>query len=97
MHKVIVKNKRSSRVLHYPRLDTVFMVEKTIKEADDYLTKSALWRALPKQVHYQTLSYIVDYLEDSGKIFIGGDRKIVWTWDPEGVKELLAKPHLRVR
>ena len=90
-------SKSTKKVLHYPRLDTVLMVEDTIKNADDYLTKSALWRVLPKQMHYQTLSYIIDYLEDLGKIFIGKDRKIVWTWDPEGIKEMLANPHLRVR
>jgi len=87
--------KSAKKILHYPRLDTVLMVEDTIKNADDYLTKNALWRALPKQMHYQTLSYIIDYLEGLGKIFIGKDRKIVWTWDPEGIAKLCAQKGLR--
>jgi len=95
MPNKINKSKAVAKVLHYPRLDTVFMVEETIKNSDDYLTKSQLWRALPKQVHYQTLSYIVEYLINLGKIFIGEDRKIVWTWDPEGVARLSAHKGLR--
>lgn len=90
--------KTSARtVLHYPRLDTVMMVEKTIRNADDYLTKHKLWRSLPKQVQYQTLSYIVDYLVDMHKILICDDGKIVWTWNPELVRKVLSNPNLRVR
>jgi len=92
----MVSKTNTKAVLHYPRLDTVMMVEKAIQGADDYLTKSALWRALPKQVNYQTLSYIVKYLEEIGKIHIGDDRKIVWTWDPEGIKKIKAQKGLRV-
>jgi len=92
---MVLKN-NTRTVLHYPRLDTVMMVEKAIQDADDYLTKSALWRVLPKQVNYQTLSYIIDYLDEIGKIFIGDDRKIVWVWDPEGIKKIKAQKGLRV-
>jgi hypothetical protein len=91
----LVKKIGKRSVLHYPRLDTVLMVEDTIKASGDYLTKSALWRALPRQVHYQTLGLIVDYLAQSGKIFIGADKKIVWTWDPEGLARLCAQKGLR--
>lgn len=85
-------------ILRYPRLDTVLMVEKAIKNADDYPTKTQLWKALPKKVMYQTFCTIVDYLEYSRKIFIDPrDGKIVWTWDPEGVAELLKHPELVVR
>ena len=83
-------------VLHYPRLDTVMMVEKTIKDSPKDLTKNALWRSLPKQVQYQTFKLIIDYLEEQGKIFFHTDGTIVWTWDPEGVKKAL-KNGVRVR
>lgn len=88
--------KKSGKVLHYPRLDTVLMVEKAIQNSSNYPTKNQLWRTLPKQVQYQTLSYIIDYLEELGKIIIK-DSQIIWVWDPKGVKEMLSKPHLRVR
>jgi len=89
---------KEKAVLHYPRLDTVMMVEKAIKDyPTGYPTKNQLWRSLPKQVQYQTLCYIVDYLIDIGKIIICEDGKIVWVWDPEGVKRILKNPHLRIR
>jgi len=84
-------------VLHYPRLDTVMMVEEAIKNASDYSTKHGLWRALPKQVQYQTLTYIVDYLVDIGKIYVCDDGKIVWIWNPQGVAEILKNPKLVAR
>ncbi|MBI4163936.1 MAG: hypothetical protein HY512_03670, partial [Candidatus Aenigmarchaeota archaeon] len=67
----------SQDILHYPRLDTVIMVEETIKKLDYYPTKTELWKALPKQVMYQTFSMIIDYLEESGKIIINNN-EIVW-------------------
>jgi len=85
-------------ILRYPRLDTVLMVEDAIREADDYMTKTQLWKSLKKKVMYQTFSVIIDYLEHSGKILTDPkDRKIVWVWDPEGVKYFHAHPELRAR
>jgi len=65
-------------VLHYPRLDTVLMVEDAIREAKDYPSKNSLWRSLPKQVQYQTLNVILEYLEKSNKITFTKDNKIMW-------------------
>lgn len=89
----MVSIKKELKVLHYPRLDTIMMVEKAIQKASNYPTKNQLWRALPKQVQYQTLTFIVNYLEELGKIIIK-DSQIIWVWDPKGVKEMLAKTHL---
>lgn len=55
------------RILHYPRLDTVIMVEETIQKLKLYPTKIQLWKKLPKKVMYQTFSLILDYLEETGK------------------------------
>lgn len=68
----------TTTVLHYPRLDTVLMVEDAIRKAKDYMTKNALWRSLPKQVQYQTLNVILEYLEKSNKITFTRDNKIAW-------------------
>ncbi|MFH2101125.1 MAG: hypothetical protein ABII71_03485 [Candidatus Micrarchaeota archaeon] len=81
-----------AEVLHYPRLDTVIMVEEAIKKAKEYPSKAELLRSLPKKVMYQTFLLILDYLEKSNKIFIDkNDGKIVWIWDSEGVKKFLKK------
>lgn len=88
---------KTGTVLHYPRLDTVLMVEDAIKNAEDYPTKHALWRSLPKQVQYQTLNVILGYLQKSNKIIFTKDGKIMWIWNPEGVRKLLGKKHLVVR
>ena len=77
-----------TQVLHYPRLDTVLMVEETIQDMEEYPTKTELWKALPKKVMYQTFCLILDYLEESGKIHTCDDGKIIWTWNPKLIKKL---------
>ncbi|MBD3318507.1 hypothetical protein GF342_01210 [Candidatus Woesearchaeota archaeon] len=86
-----------TEILHYPRLDTVIMVEETIKELDYYPTKTELWKELPKQMMYQTFKLIIQYLEDSGKIMIDKEGKIIWTWNPKLVKKIMSQPGLKIR
>ena len=57
-------------LLHYPRLDTVMMVEEAIKSAGEYPSKRQLWLSLKKRVMYQTFNVILSYLETSNKIII---------------------------
>ena len=64
-------------ILHYPRLDSILMVEKTIQDSEDYPTRMQLWNNLPKQMQYQTFKLILDYLEKSNKIMFEED-KIIW-------------------
>ena len=78
-------------VIHYPRLDTVLMVEEAIKKAKHYPSKAQLLKSLPKKIMYQTFNLILDYLQESNKIMICDDGSIVWIWDPEGVKKILSK------
>jgi hypothetical protein len=80
-------------VLHYPRLDTVLMVEEAIQGHEDYPTKKQLWESLPKKVMYQTFNVILDYLQDSGKIIIK-DGQIIWIWNPELVRKITNNPKL---
>jgi len=68
---------KMSKILHEPQLDTILMVERAIKDSDDYPTKTELWRSLPKKVQYQTFSRILEYLEASNKIIFNG-KTIVW-------------------
>jgi hypothetical protein len=76
-------------VLHEPRLDTILMVEKAIRESKSYPTKKELLKSLPKQVQFQTLNRILEYLESSNKIVFDG-RRIIWIFpDNPKLKELL--------
>lgn len=80
----------TNQMLHRPRLDTVIMVEDTIKNLDYYPTKNQLWRALPKMVMWQTFNVILDYLVGSNKIIITKDKKLMWVAiDNKKLKELL--------
>ncbi len=81
---------RNVDLLHYPRLDTVIMVEEAIKKAGEYPSKRQLWLSLKKKIMYQTFNLILSYLEESNKIVIKNG-KITWIWDPEGVKRYLEK------
>ena len=64
-------------ILHFPKLDSILMVEKAIQNSKDYPTRMRLWRSLPKRMQYQTFKLILDYLERSNKIMFEDD-KIIW-------------------
>ena len=77
------------KILHEPRLDTVLMVERTIKEAGEYPSRMMLWKNLPKRIQYQTFKRVLDYLEASNKIAFNG-RRIIWIFaDNPKLKKLL--------
>ena len=78
-------------VLHYPRLDTVIMVEDAIRNAEDDPTKMRLWKSLPKQVQYQTFQLILEYLQKSNKIVFTRDNKIVWIYTNPKLDELVRR------
>lgn len=78
-------------ILHSPTLESVIMVEKTIKKYTAELGKYQLWKKLPRKMMYQTFQVILEYLEESGKIIIDKDGIVIWTYDPEGIKKLLSK------
>lgn len=63
---------------HSPTLNTVIMVEETLKNMENsVMTIAELKRKLPRQVNHNTLLNILDYLDRSGKIYIG-TRGITW-------------------
>jgi hypothetical protein len=70
-------NKNQASILHYPRLDSILMVEKAIQNSEDYPTRLELWKSLPKKMQYQTFKLILEYLEISNKIMFDND-KIIW-------------------
>ncbi|HLC57015.1 MAG TPA: hypothetical protein VJH95_00425 [Candidatus Nanoarchaeia archaeon] len=78
-------------LLHSPTLESVIMVERAIQKYSQECGKYQLWNKLPRKMMYQTFLVILDYLEQSGKIIIDKDGCIMWTYDPEGIKRILAK------
>lgn len=87
-------NSRRNGVLRYPRLDTVLMVEKSIKKYDGKYTKKLLWGKLPKRMMYQTFCLVIDYLLYSRKISIDAEGKIGWIFYPKEVSERIKHKHL---
>jgi len=80
-----------------PRLDTIQMVEKTLKKEKAFSSKNKLWRKLPKQVQYPTFSKILDYLEESYKITYDKDGAIVWIFADNLKLKRLLKSSKRLR
>lgn len=68
----------TGKIIHYPRLDSVLMVEKLIYENSGAFSKKQLWDKLPRKMMYQTFSAIIGYLVYSGKISINTMGKIIW-------------------
>jgi len=77
---------KNKKVLHWPRLDTVLMVENTIKEAGIFSSKKMLRETLNKKIMPQTLNVILEYLIESGKIKIK-KRRIMWIEKTEAEKK----------
>ena len=89
--------KMERRIIHYPRLDTVLMVEEFIKEHSGEFKKRALWENLPKKMMYQTFCTIFDYLLHSGKIAVDKEGKICWIYNPELMKKYMVREELAIR
>ena len=88
--------KKNGKPIHYPRLDTVLMVEEFIRAHSGEYKKKSLWEHLPRKMMYQTYQAIFDYLEDSGKIARDSRGTICWIWNPELVRKYLADDSLAI-
>jgi hypothetical protein len=74
-----------------PTLDTILMVEETIKESkDSIVTVAEIKRMLPRKVNHNTLMRILEYLEKSNKIAVTL-KGITWIYDTDPtVRRLIA-------
>ena len=77
-----------------PRLETVIMVEKFIKENSGEYRKTELFNNLPRKMMWGTFNIVLEYLYENNKI--GMDKKgyIVYIWNPELIKRLMDKKRL---
>ena len=70
------------RPKHSPTLNTVLMVEDTLKNMDESVVSVAdLKKKLPRQVNHNTLKRILEYLEESNKIAVSM-KGITWIHNP---------------
>ena len=70
-----------TKIIHYPNLKTVLMVEEVLKNADLPMSREKLKKNLPTKIMHQTLNIILKYLEESGKIW-DGRKGIIWIYNP---------------
>ena len=76
-----------TKIVRYPRLDTLKMIEKVIEDSKGDYTVRQIWQKLPKKVMWQTYLTALDYLESIHKIAI--DKKhVIWIWDPKGIAKI---------
>ena len=87
----MAKAMHHSTELHSPTLNTVFMVEETLKNSGELLKVAELKRRLPRQVMHQTLIQILDYLQASGKILIR-TKGVLWVFaERKEINELIKR------
>jgi hypothetical protein len=76
----LIKIMQDLKIVHYPNLKTVLMVEDVLKNSDVVLYRENLKKILPIKIMHQTLNLILKYLEDSGKI-LDGRKGILWIYN----------------
>lgn len=75
---------------HSPTLETIKMVEETIKSNNGKYAKTKLWEELPKKVMYQTYKTILDYLMESNQVVMNS-HKVTWIYDQDLFDKLRAQ------
>ena len=66
-----MQTKKIEKPAHWPTLNTVMMVEDTLRDMDESVISIAnLKRKLPRQVNHVTLMVILQYLEKSNKLAV---------------------------
>ncbi|MGV8162217.1 MAG: hypothetical protein ACP5N2_02670 [Candidatus Nanoarchaeia archaeon] len=70
------------KTVHSPTLNTIRMVEKSLKNMDQSEIKiHELKKILPRKVNHNTLLEVLEYLDESNKILVGV-RGITWVYNP---------------
>ena len=90
MQQQILKSAR------YPNLQTVFMVEKFIKDNSMFYTKREIFNELPKKMLWGTFKIIIDYLEETLKITTEDDGVVSYIWNPKLLKKIKDMPEIKI-
>ena len=78
-------------IIRSPRLETVIMVEKFIKEHSGEYKKTELFNTLPKKMMWGTFNVILEYLYNNNKIGLDKNGVIVWIFNPEVSRKFMNK------
>jgi len=70
-----------TKIIHYPSLKTVLMVEKTLKKNEMVMTREEIKKQLPTKIMHQTLNVVLTYLEERGLI-VDSHKGVLWTYNP---------------
>jgi len=89
------KERENEIFIHSPTLNTVIMIEQTLKNAKQIMSIAELKRKLPRKVMHQTLLQVLDYLQLSGKIVIG-TKGVLWVFAERKEINALIKRGLEV-
>ena len=90
MYKTVLE-KKYEEAEHAPTLNTILMVEDTLKNGESIVSMADIKRKLPKQVNHNTLRTILEYLEDSNKIVVSM-KGITWVHNEnKNLKKAIAK------
>ena len=79
---------KQKRIARSPTLESVIMVEKTIRKYSQEYGKYQLWKKLPKKMMWGTFNVILEYLWNSNKIGMDRTGYIIYTWNPELIERL---------
>lgn len=74
-------NLLQKKVIHYPNLKTILVVENILKNSEVMITREELKRRLPMSIMHQTMNLILQYLEEKGMI-IDSRKGILWIYNP---------------
>ena len=78
----MVSTASATKLEFSPTLNTVIMVEETLKNLDESVTTIAeLKKRLPRKVNHNKLKIILRYLEESNKILVTLDG-LTWIFNP---------------
>ena len=72
-----------------PRLDTIEMVEKFIKDNSGDFKKTELFNKLPKKIMWGTFNVILEYLWNNNRIGIDKEGYLIYIWNPELAKKFI--------
>ena len=83
--------KQQLQTFRSPTLETVKMVEETIKENSAEFKKTQIWEKLPKKVMWPTYLIILEHLEEINKIILSDNGIITYIWNPELARKIRSR------
>ncbi len=82
MNMAVKKMAQKNKATHWPTLNTVIMVEETLKKMEgSVMSVAEIKRKLPRQVNHATLMLVLKYLEESNKIYVSL-KGVTWIHNP---------------